>query len=85
MRPFVAEHLDGLGLTKFWLRGAGQLDGWIRDFKIEQAVERGGVVAGVEERTEAPLGFAPDRVLLVDEFPGGFLESLSVGLHGLGE
>jgi hypothetical protein len=34
-----------------------RLDGWIRDFQIEQAVERAGVIAGVEERAKSPLCF----------------------------
>jgi hypothetical protein len=34
-----------------------RLDGRVRDFEIEQAVERGGVVTGVVERAEMPLGF----------------------------
>ena len=31
--------------------------GWIRHFQIEQAVERAGVIAGVEERAKSPLCF----------------------------
>jgi hypothetical protein len=62
-----------------------RLDGRVRDLQIEQAVERGGIVAGVVERAETPLGLALDGVVLVGEFPGGFLESLAVGLHGARE
>jgi len=34
-----------------------RLDGRIRNFQIEEAVEREGIVARVEERAEAALGF----------------------------
>jgi hypothetical protein len=47
-----------------------RLDGRVRDFEIEQAVERGVIVAGVVERAEAPLGFCPvsvDVVVAVDK------------------
>ena len=33
-----------------------RLDGRVRDFEIEQAIERLGIVAGVVERAETPLG-----------------------------
>jgi hypothetical protein len=62
-----------------------RLDGRVRDLQIKQAVERLGIVAGVEERAEAPLGFALDHVVLGSEFPGCYLESLAVRLHGLRE
>jgi hypothetical protein len=75
-----------LGLTHVGVQGhevVRRLDGRVRNLQIEEAIERGGVVAGIEERAEAPLGFALDRVVPGSEFPGGFLESLAVGLHGL--
>ena len=34
-----------------------RLDGRVRDLQIEQAVERRGVVAGVEQRAKSPLCF----------------------------
>ena len=48
-----------------------RLDGWVRDFQIEQAIERGGIIAGIEERAQPPLGFCLDLVLLTGEFTGG--------------
>ena len=40
-------------------------------FQIKQAVERGGIVAGIEERAQPPLGFCLDLVVLAGEFTGG--------------
>ena len=34
-----------------------RLDRRVGDFQVEHPVERGGVVAGVEERAESSLGF----------------------------
>jgi hypothetical protein len=34
-----------------------RLDGRVGDFEVKQAVERGGVVAGVEERAESAFCF----------------------------
>ncbi|MCE9630872.1 MAG: hypothetical protein K8S94_09200 [Planctomycetia bacterium] len=51
-------------------------------FHIEQAVERAGIVAGVEERAESAFCFTLDRVVLAGKFSGRFLKTLAVRLHG---
>lgn len=56
-----------------------RLVGRVRDSEIKQAVERGGIAVGVVERAEAPLGFAPDRVVLAGGFPGDRRGSKPVG------
>ena len=81
-------HPGLLLLVDIWVQAdkvRRRLDGRVRDFQIEQAVERRGVVAGVEERAEASLCFTLDRVVLPGEFPGCFLEPLAVRLHRAGE
>jgi hypothetical protein len=56
-----------------------RLVGRVRDFEIEQAVERGGIAVGVVERAESPLGFALDRFVLPGEFPGARRGAKPVG------
>jgi hypothetical protein len=57
------------------------LDGDDAPLHVEQAVECGGVVAGIEERAEPSLGFALHLVVLAGKLSGGLLEPVAVGLH----
>ena len=58
------------------------LDGRLGDLEIKHAVERRGVVAGVDEGAKSVLCLWLHRVVMAAKFPGGLLESLAVRLHG---
>ena len=58
-----------------------RLDRRVGDFQVEHPVERGGVVAGVEERAESSPGFVLDGVVLAGEFTGGIEQLLAELAH----